>query len=90
MIKNTKRSYDSDSIKRSKKDYYLLIVDHKPEGICTSFEVAQACAKCYAEKHKAREVDEDDVYIYEDSSGKHLISIEKIKRIRMPYNLDED
>lgn len=90
MIGNTKRSYDSDSIKRSKKDYYLLIVDHKPEGICTSFEVAQACAKCYAEKHKAREVDEDDVYIYEDSSGKHLISIEKIKRIRMPYNLDED
>ena len=90
MIKNTKRSYDSDSIKRSKKDYYLLIVDHKPEGICTSFEVAQACAKCYAEKYKAHEVDEDDVYIYEDSSGKHLISIEKIKRIRMPYNLDED
>ena len=90
MIKNTKRSYDSDSIKRSKKDYYLLIVDHKPEGMCTSFEIAQACAKCYAEKHNAREVDEDDVYIYEDSSGKHLISIEKIKRIRMPYNLDED
>ena len=90
MIKNTKRSYDSDSIKRSKKDYYLLIVDHKPEGMCTSFEIAQACAKCYAKKHNAREVDEDDVYIYEDSSGKHLISIEKIKRIRMPYNLDED
>lgn len=88
MIENTKRNYDSGSIKQSRKDYYLLVVDHKPEGICTSFEVAQACAKCYAKKHNAKEIDGDDVYIYEDSLGKHLISIEKIKRIRMPYNLD--
>ena len=75
---------------RSRKDYYLLIVDHRPEGVCTSFEVAQACAKCFAEEHNAREIGDDDVYIYEDSSGKHLISIEKVKRIRMPYNLGED
>lgn len=90
MIENTKRSYDSDSIKQSRKDYYLLIIDHKPKGICTSFEIAQACAKCFAKKYKAKEIDGDDVYIYEDSSGKHLISIETIKRIRMPYNLDEE
>ena len=88
MIENAKRNYDSGSIKQSRKDYYLLVVDHKPEGICTSFEVAQACAKCYAKKHNAKEIDGDDVYIYEDSSGRHLISIEKIKRIRMPYNLE--
>ena len=89
MITNTQRSYDSDSIKRSRKDYYLIVVDHKPEGICTSFEVAQACAKCFAEKYGAKEIDDNDVYIYSDASGKHLISIETIKRIRMPYNLDE-
>lgn len=89
MITNSRRTYESDSIKKSRKDYYLLIVDHKPEGICTSFEVAQACAKCYAEKYGAKEIDGDDVYIYEDSSGKHLITIEQIKRIRMPYGLDE-
>lgn len=59
-------------------------------GVCTSFETAQACAKCYAEKYKAKEIGDDDVYIYEDSDGKHLISIERIKRIRMPYNLDEE
>ena len=90
MIENTQRSYDSDSIKRSRKDYYLIVVDHRPEGICTSFETAQACAKCFARKHGAKEIEGNDVYIYQDSSGKHLISIEKIKRIRMPYNLDED
>ena len=90
MITNTKQSYDSESIKMSRKDYYLIIVDHKPEGICTRFETAQACAKCFAKKYNAKEIDGDDVYIYEDSSGKHLITIESIKRIRMPYNLDED
>lgn len=90
MIENSSRSYDPGVIKSSKKDYYLLIVDHKPEGICTSFENAQACAKCFAKKHNAKEIDGDDVYLYEDSSGKHLIYIERIKRIRMPYNLDED
>lgn len=90
MITNARRTYDPNEIKKSRKDYFLLIVDHKPEGVCTSFEVAQACAKCFAEKYKAKEIDSNDVYIYEDESGRHLISIERIKRIRMPYNLDED
>lgn len=87
MITSTKRNYDSENIKRSQKDYYLLIVDHKPEGVCTSFEIAQACAKCFAQKYNAKEIDGNDVYMYEDQNGKHLISIEPIKRIRMPYNL---
>lgn len=87
MITSTKRNYDSENIKRSQKDYYLLIVDHKPEGICTSFEIAQACAKCFAQKYNAKEIDGNDVYMYEDQNGKHLISIEPINRIRMPYNL---
>ena len=90
MITNTRRSYDPLAIKKSRKNYYLLVVDHKPEGICTSFETAQACAKCYAEKYNAKEIDGDDIYIYEDEYGRHLISIEPIKRIRMPYSLDED
>lgn len=89
MIRNTKRSYNPDSIKSSRKMYYMVIVDHKPEGICTSFETAQACARCYAKKYSAKEIDGNDVYIYEDSYGKHLILIETIRRIRMPYNLDE-
>lgn len=87
MITSTKRNYDSENIKRSQKDYYLLIVGHKPGGICTSFEIAQACAKCFAQKYNAKEIDGNDVYMYEDQNGKHLISIEPIKRIRMPYNL---
>jgi len=90
MIENSRKSYDSDYIKESRKDYYLLVVDHKPMGICTKFETAQACAKCYAKKYKAREIDGDDVYIFEDGDGKHLISIETIKRIRMPYSHEED
>lgn len=90
MITSSKRNYDVLSIKESRKVYYLLVVDHKPQGICTSFEVAQACAKCYAKKYNAKEIDGNDVYIFEDESGKHLISIEEIKRLRMPYNLKED
>lgn len=89
MITNTNRSYDPKGIHYSRKEYYLLVIDHKPEGICTSFETAQACAKCFAEKYNAKEIGTDDVYIYEDGSGKHLITIERIKRIRMPYNLDK-
>lgn len=90
MIENSKKNYDSDLIKASRKDYYLLVVDHRPMGICTRLETAQACAKCYAKKYGAREIDGDDVYIFEDESGKHLISIESIKRIRMPYGQDDD
>ena len=90
MIENSKKSYDPDTIKASRKDYYLLVVDHKPMGICTRFETAQACAKCYAKKYDAREIDGDDVYIFEDEYGKHLITIESIKRIRMPYSQEED
>lgn len=87
MITNTNRSYDSEAIIHSRKEYYLLIVDHRPQGVCTSFEIAQACAKCFAKKYNAKEIDGNDVYIFEDESGKHLIAIERIRRIRMPYNL---
>ena len=90
MISNTRRTYDSKTIKESRKDYFMVIVNHQPKGICTSFETAQACAKCYAKQNGAKEIDGNDVYIYEDSDGRHLISIEKIKRIWMPYNLDND
>jgi len=90
MISNTRRNYSSETIKESRKDYFMVIVNHQPKGICTSFEVAQACAKCYAKQFDAKEIDGNDVYVYEDSDGRHLISIEKIKRIRMPYNLDND
>ena len=89
MIKNAKRNYNPDSIRSSRKMYYMVIVDHKPKGICTSFEIAQACVKCYAQKYSAKEIGKEDVYIYEDDYGKHLIYIETIRRIRMPYNLDE-
>ena len=89
MIDNTRRSYDAESIKESRKEYFLVIVDHKAKGVCTSFEVAQACAKSYAKKYNAKEIDGDDVYIYRDESGQHLISIEKVKRIRMKYNIDD-
>ena len=90
MITNSRRSYKSESIKESRKDYYLIIDNHRPIGVCTSFEIAQACAKCFAKEHSAKEIDGNDVYIYEDESGKHLISIETVKRIRMPYNLADD
>lgn len=90
MIENTRRNYDADSIKESRKEYFLVIVDHKAQGVCTSFETAQACAKSFAKKHNAKEIDGNDVYIYEDEIGQHLISIEIVKRIRMRYNLNDD
>jgi len=90
MITNTRRTYDPDLLKKSQKMYYLLVIDHKALGVCTSLEIAQACAKCYAEKYNAKEIDQDDVYIFEDKGGKHLITIEVVRRIRMPYNIDKE
>ena len=89
MIKNTNQNYDSDSIVRSHKDYYLVVIDHKTVGLCTRFETAQACAKCFAQKYNAKEIDENDVYMYEDKDGRHLITIETVKRIRMPYSQED-
>ena len=90
MVSNVNKSYDAGSIKKSRKDYYLLVVGHKPEGISTRLETAQACARNFAEKYKAQKISGDNVYLYRDADGEHLIYLEKIKRISMSYNPDDE
>ena len=89
MIANDKRKYASGKITKSRSDYYLIMVDNRPMGVCTRFEEAQACAKCYAEEYNAKEVGTNDVYNWDDASGSHYITIQIITRLRMPRNISD-
>lgn len=85
MITGATKSYDPEAIKKSRKDYYLLTVNHRYEGICTSRENALSCISKYAKKYGANKLS-DEVYSYSDNEGLHLITIEPIKRIKISGN----
>lgn len=85
MLNNSRKSIDSDSLVESRKDYYLVAIDHRTIGVCTTKVNAVACLKYYAEKFGGKPI--DDAYVFENKNGKHLLSIETAKRIKVPNNV---
>jgi hypothetical protein len=87
MLKNSRKSINSDSLVESRKDYYLVTIDHHAIGVCTTKVNAVDCLKYYAEKFSGKPID-DDAYVFEWENGKHLLSIETAKRIKVPSNVE--
>ncbi len=87
MIENSRTTKKSDSIKQSRKDYYLLMDDHRPFGICTNRDSATGCIKNLASEKKAEELCWN-CYRYKDDAGEHFITAQVIKRIKMKYESD--
>lgn len=81
MIEKTHKNSPGIS-DRTTKEYYLLVDDHKVVGVCTSIESALYCAEVYAREKKAGRIEGKNIYIYDDSSGEHVISLEKVKRLK--------
>ena len=82
MIKGANQT---DSVKQSQKEYYLVTVGHEPKGICTSRENAMACVDYYAKELGASRLC-DFVWEYFDALGNlHYICVDVIKRLKMQH-----
>ena len=81
MITGNKDSFIYGEIRKSRKEYYLLIKDNSPIGICMDLDEARQCLGKYTEKG-AKKVDED-ICVYEDKSGRHIVTINKIRKIKI-------
>ena len=77
MIEGTKQT---DSMKESRKVYYLVTVNHEPKGICTSYERAKSCVE-YFGREKKGVCFSDLLWKYQDDIGEHYISAEVMKRL---------
>lgn len=90
MIENAKKSKKVDEIRVGKKDYYLITVNHKQEGISTKWEGAKLCADAIMKRDGAIMVEgkeyygEIAVYLYQTKSGWNTVMVEKIRRIKTP------
>lgn len=81
MIDNTRKS-EKSGIKYSRKEYWLVSVGNKPEGMCTKIETAFVCAEYFAKKYGARKIGVSyPLYVYEDESGEHFITVQKFRRM---------
>ena len=89
MITNTKKSYDPTAIWVSRKVYYQVLIDGRTYGFCTNYVNASAIAKRLAKEYGAEEI-KKDIYVHKDSSGQHIISLDLIKRMKMPALKDDD
>ena len=68
--------------KVSKKDYYLLMDDCTPVGICTKLETALDCLSNYAGEKNAKWLSRD-CYRYKDEKGVHFITLKAVKRLKI-------
>lgn len=82
MIEGTKASKPKISEKTTKK-YFIIMDDTNPVGVCTSIEMARSCLEEYASKRNTGKLEDMDIYIYEDSSGAHMITIKVVPRMKM-------
>lgn len=80
MIENARKS---SNLKESRKDYFVLFDNSNAIGVVSAGEQsAQICLGNIA-KEKNAVCLSDDLWKYEDSSGKHLLWMKKVKR----YNI---
>ena len=83
MIEGAKASKPKISEKTT-KNYFIIMDDMIPVGACTSIEMARSCLDVYASKKRnTGKIEDMDVYIYEDSSGAHMITIRVVPRMKM-------
>lgn len=82
MISSTNKTKGRIST-RTTRMYYVLMDDGNPVGVCTTLESARVCLDEYTSKHNgAGKLEDMDVYVYEDSSGGHMITIRVVPRMK--------
>ena len=68
---------------RTRREYYVLMDDGNPVGVCSTIESARACLEVIAQERKAGKIEGTDAYLYEDSSGSHAMTIRNVRRMKM-------
>ncbi len=68
---------------KTTRSYYVLMDDCIPVGVCSNIESARACLHVLAKEKKAGRIEGLDVYVYEDSSGSHSMTIRVVRRLKM-------
>lgn len=79
MIEGTKTNKMKIS-NRTDKDYFVLMDNCNPIGVCTSIESARMCLQIIAEENRARKIGGEDIYVYEDSFDGHVLNIRKVPK----------
>ena len=62
--------------------YYVLMDDSEPFGVATSMANALICIKDKVEDRSAVKIPEKNLYVYEDESGCHSITIRIVRKAR--------
>ena len=83
MITGTKKNEPRISDKTT-KEYYVIMDDGELVGVSTTIEMARSCLDAYASRRNGvGKLEGMDVYVYEDSSGAHMITIRAVSRMKM-------
>ena len=82
MINKTK-SNDVEFSDKVRVRYHIVMDDHRPVGVSVNILTARAKAESLARERKVGKIEGMDVYVYEDVSGPHVISIESAEKIKI-------
>lgn len=83
MVTKTNKSTGLKEMKRLRRSYYLIIVDERTEGVCTSIKDAKEVAGYIAKQYKATETNAGCVWIYFKDNMKRTIEIKETKRLKI-------
>ena len=81
MITETRKN-TSEISKKTKKEYFLLMDNDEPVGVCTNQKYAESCLELYACEKSAAKMVGFNLYAYQDSSGIHTITIRPVKKLK--------
>lgn len=82
MVTNSRKNVSKEEVKESKKDYYLLLVDNNPIGICTTWKNTVECIGQLMLQHGGKKIN-SSVYVYRDSDGGHILTVKALKRLKV-------
>lgn len=81
MITETRKN-TSEISERTRKEYYLLLDNGEPVGVCTNHKFAESCLELYACEKRAAKMVGFNLYAYEDGSEIHTITIKPVKKLK--------
>ena len=67
---------------KTTKEYYVIMDDGNPVGVCTKRD-ASICFAMYTVEKDAKWVQQLRAHFYEDSSGFHEVKLVKVPRMKM-------
>lgn len=83
MLKNSRKSYSGDEIRKCDREYFIVYVDYEIEGIAICEKDLQFCLGKLAVKHQAEKIGKY-IYKYKDGDRDCIIIARPVNRIKKP------